>query len=312
MTDQLLIALTNSVLGQGKQTSRGNYAYHCQNCNHPKPKLEINFDSTSENFQSYSCWVCGIKGKKLTTLFKKFNIHQEKQSELRSLLKINTHTPQEYQPNPQPIQLPKEFKPIHSASHNNIIVKHATHYLKKRGLTPNDIIKYNIGYCESGEYNNMIIIPSYDELGKLNFFVGRDFTGNSSIKYKNPKFSKNIIPFELFINWDLPLIICEGPFDAMAIKRNVIPLLGKNIQPNLMKKIISSRVKKVYIALDRDAITRALEFCEQLLNENKEVYLVEMDGKDPSAMGFKHFFELIHDVQPLTFNMLFEKKLQNI
>ncbi len=34
-----------------------------------------------------------------------------------------------------------------------------------------------------------------------------------------PSVSKDIIPFELFINWESPIVLCEGPFDAMAIKR---------------------------------------------------------------------------------------------
>jgi DNA primase len=122
--------------------------------------------------------------------------------------------------------------------------------------------------------------------------------------------SRDIIPFELFINWNLPIILCEGPFDAIAIKRNAIPLFGKNIQPALMKKIVTSKVQKIYIALDNDAIEKALEFCELLLNEGKEVYLVELKGKDPSEMGFEHFTKLIQNTTPLTNYKLMEKKLQ--
>ena len=73
-------------------------------------------------------------------------------------------------------------------------------YIKNRGITNKDIIKYNIGYCEDGEYRNRIIIPSYDSNGNLNYFVGRDFY-DSKLKYKNPKVSKDIIGFDLFINW---------------------------------------------------------------------------------------------------------------
>ena len=62
------------------------------------------------------------------------------------------------------------------------------------------------------------------------------------------------------------LVLCEGPFDAIAIKRNAIPLLGKNIQSNLMKKIVTSLVDKIYIALDKDAIKQALHFCEKLMD----------------------------------------------
>jgi len=121
--------------------------------------------------------------------------------------------------------------------------------------------------------------------------------------------SRDIIPFELYINWNIPLILCEGPFDAIAIKRNVIPLLGKNIQQNLMKKIVMSSVEKIYIALDRDAQKQALDFCERLMNEGKEVYLVDMEDKDPSEMGFTNFTNLIQETYPLTFSKLLEKKL---
>jgi len=113
----------------------------------------------------------------------------------------------------------------------------------------------------------------------------------------------------LFINWDSPLILCEGPFDAIAIKRNAIPLLGKNIQSKLMRKIVMSSVEKIYIALDKDAQKQALSFCEQLLNEGKEIYLVDMKDKDPSEMGFKNFTKLIQETYPLTLSGLLEKKL---
>jgi len=100
----------------------------------------------------------------------------------------------------------------------------------------------------------MIIIPSYDANGTLNYFTARSFEKEPFRKYKNPSVSRDIVPFEMFINWSSPLVLCEGPFDAIAIKRNAIPLLGKNIQSSLMKKIVSSKVEKIYIALDSDAI----------------------------------------------------------
>ena len=76
-----------------------------------------------------------------------------------------------------------------------------------------------------------------------------------------------------------------------------------------MKKIVTSSVEKIYIALDKDAQKQALTFCEQLMNEGKEVYLVDMQDKDPSEMGFENFTRLIQDTYPLTFSGLLEKKL---
>ena len=192
---------------------------------------------------------------------------------------------------------------------SNIMAKHALAYLKRRGVTMEDIIKYHMGYCESGEYQNMVIIPSYDGNGNLNYFTARSFEKEPYRKYKNPSVSRDIVPFEMFINWSSPLVLCEGPFDAIAIKRNAIPLLGKNIQTNLMKKIISSKVEKIYIALDRDATKAALNFCEMFMNEGKEVHLLEMDDKDPSDLGFERFTKLIQKSTPLTLSGLLSKKL---
>ena len=77
-----------------------------------------------------------------------------------------------------------------------------------------------------------------------------------------------------------------------------------------MKKIVTSSVEKLYIALDVDAQKQALQFAEYFMNQGKEVYLVELEGKDPSEMGFAHFTKLIQNTYPLDQYELMEKKLQ--
>jgi DNA primase len=305
MVNQLLVTLINSVLGTGKSTSRGNYAYTCPSCHHHKPKLEICLDETSPDFQKFGCWVCKVKGKKLINLFKLVGAHSDVMLELKSLVK-NVTPVEQRQLEEIKVILPEEFKSVLNST--TLSSKQALSYLKGRGITEDDIIKYNIGYCESGLYSNMIIIPSYNESGSLNYFVGRSFIHDSDRKL-NPDVSRDIIPFEIFINWNSPIILCEGMFDAITIKRNAIPLLGKNLQSKLMKKIVTSTVKKIYIALDKDAIKQALDFCEQLINEGKTVYLVELTDKDPNEIGFKQFTTLIQNTFPLTYSGLLEKKL---
>ena len=307
MLNQPLIALSNSVLGTGKQTARGNFAYHCPFCNHHKPKLEVNFTENKKGENPWHCWVCDKRGKRLSQIFKQVNASPKAMEELRAIVK--TETADKEIAVAEVLNLPKEFKTFKDISSTNIIGRHALAYLKSRNISEEDILKYNIGYCESGPYKNMVIIPSYDADGRLNYFTGRSFEKEPKIKYKNPSVSRDIIPFELFINWDIPFILCEGPFDAITIKRNVIPLLGKNIQSKLMKKIVMSSVDKIYIALDKDAQKQALSFCEKLMNEGKEVYLVDMKDKDPSEMGFKNFINLISETYPLTLSGLLEKKL---
>lgn len=306
MVNELLVNLVNSVLGVGKRTARGNQAYNCPFCHHHKPKLEVNFTENKEGKNPWQCWVCGKKGKTIKSLLKQLNVSSDIISKLNPLVKQQNYTENTVSYNIA--ELPKEYKTFD----NSLISRHALNYLKKRNITEQDILKYNIGYCEYGLYSKMIIIPSYDAKGNLNYFTARSFEKDPYVKYRNPEVSRDIVSFELFINWDLPIILCEGPFDAIAIKRNAIPLFGKNIQPALMKKIVTSKVQKIYIALDNDAIQKALEFCEMLLNEGKEVYLVELEGKDPSEMGFENFTKLIQTVSPLTSYKLMEKKLSII
>lgn len=309
MINGLLVDLVDRALGPSKKTSSGNRAYHCPFCNHHKPKLEINFLKNKKGNNPWHCWVCDTKGLRLPALFKKAKIHNEYLKELYTLVKPDS-TVKEVDLPQSKVVLPKEYTFLLDAK--NILAKHAAVYLKKRGITKSDIIKYNIGYCEEGDYANRIVIPSYNENGDLNYFTARAFKEGVWPHYKNPATSRDIIPFENMINWELPLILCEGPFDAIAIKRNVIPLLGKNIQSSLMQKIVSSKVKKIYIALDQDAIKQALKFCEILLNEGKEVYLVELQGKDPSEMGFEEFTKLIQKTHPLNQSKLMEKKISLI
>jgi len=95
----------------------------------------------------------------------------------------------------------------------------------------------------------------------------------------------------------------------MAIKRNAIPLFGKKIPSTLMQKIIESKVEKIYLALDEDALKDAFTHAETFLSYGKKVYLIEMDGKDPSELGFENFTKLLHNATKLTTSTLMKKRL---
>ncbi len=305
-----ILFLLESILGKGKQTSRGNHAFFCPKCGHKKRKLEINLDNTSENYQRYHCWTCvDLKGAKLKTLFTKLNLHESQIDELSKLVKSTKSSikPTTY----NTLILPKEFQSL-ITNKDSVVAKQALKYLENRGITQEDIIKYNLGYCSEGQHASNIIIPSYDERGQLNYFIGRSFDKNSFKKYSNPDVSKDVIFFEYYINWNVPIILCEGAFDAMSIKRNVIPLLGKTISNALMKKLVTSKVSKIYLALDNDAIKSSLHHAEKLMNLGKEVYLVELTGKDPNVLGFEAFTNIIQNTNPLTLKDLLYKKIETI
>ena len=77
-----------------------------------------------------------------------------------------------------------------------------------------------------------------------------------------------------------------------------------------MMKLVENNVKTIYIALDNDALKDALKHCEKLINLGKQVYLIQLDDKDPSDIGFEQFTKLLHTATQLTFSELFTKKVE--
>lgn len=313
--EQILIDLLESILGKSIITSRNNRAFKCPNNCHPyKHKLEINITTGK-----YQCWICGggkegFQGKSIKSLLIKLKVDDHKLNQFKL---INDSMPKHIF-NPQFIEqlkLPDEFIKLSDLSDINIIgkiySKHALVYLKKRNININHIIKYNIGFCHEGKYANRIILPSYDCEGQLNYFVARSFEEDPKKPYDTPVVSKdNIIGLEYFINWDAPIILVEGIFDAITIQRNVVPLFGKKLNNGLIKKLVESNTEKIYIGLDNDAQKEALRHCETLMGYGKEVYLIEMEGKDISSLGFDKSLKLLENTYPLTFKKLMSIKLK--
>ena len=304
MKEDLLKQLLESILGRSKSARGGDEAvFTCPSCNHHKKKLTFNLLS-----QKFQCWVCNYKGHRAFQLLKKANAPGAAFGALKEIDKqYNFKSKVKQKVDANTLTLPKEVTPIISSS--AVLSKHALHYLDQRGITPQDVVKYDLHYCEQGPLRNMVVVPSYDADGFLNYYVGRSFDKNAYIKHKLASSTKDIIGFEMYINWDLPVILCEGVFDAMAIKRNAIPLFGKKISDSLMKKIIKSKVEKIYLALDKDALKDAFNHAETFLSYGKKVYLIEMDDKDPSELGFKTFTKLLHYATELTTSTLIKKRL---
>ena len=299
-----IINLLSRVIGNtGRRLKKSNeYMFWSPFISHHKPKLQINIQT-----QKWHCWVSNQGGHNLFQLFKKVGASNEHFSELSELVDDLPRYKKTEDTSKEVVQLPKEYKPLWNGG-DGIVKRHALSYLYKRGITDADILKYDIGYCDSGLYSNRIIIPSYDSDGKLNFFVGRDFY-NGKMKYRNSPTSKDIIGFDLFINWDEPIILCEGVFDAMAFKRNAIPLFGKTIMDTLMKKIIEFRVKTIYLGLDNDAIEDAVKITETFINNGIEVRMMNFKEKDPSETGFSNLLYLINRTKKTRFSDLMRVRL---
>ena len=269
---------------------------------HHKKKLQVNIQT-----QKWHCWVSNTGGRNLFQLFKRVNASREQFKELVELVGEPKYSRVKKQDKKDLVRLPDEYKPLWNGG-DGIVKRHALTYMYKRGFTDDDILKHNIGYCDEGKYSNRIIIPSYDSDGQLNFFVGRDFY-KSKLKYLNSFTSKDVIGFDLFINWDEPIILCEGVFDAMSFKRNAIPLFGKTMSKRLHKKILQQKVKKVFLALDDDAQLDAMKISEKLMNEGIDVRKIDLKNGDPNDIGFKKLTKMLGETEETNFLDLMKYKL---
>ena len=299
-----IVNLLNRVLkSQGQQLTKENeYMWWSPFVNHHKPKLQVNIKNGK-----WHCWVSGQGGHNLFQLFKKVNATKKQYQELNEL---SDNFSFEYVPTKQEnkeVKLPDEYKPMWTKS-NSPTYKHALKYLQSRGVSQDDMIKYSIGYCEEGLYSNRIIIPSYDNEGKLNFFIGRDIF-DSKLKYRNSPTPKDIVGFELFVNWEEPILLVEGALDAITSKVNSIPLFGKTIMNNLKRRILEKKVKTLYVALDNDAVKDSMRIVEELMNEGIKVHMIKLTEKDPNDIGYEKFTDIKNSTNETSFRELVKYKL---
>ena len=252
-------------------------------------------------------WVSNQGGHNLFQLLKQVGAPRELYKELSDTLGTTYYTSEKKDDKQVTLNLPKEAKPLWNGG-DSVQKLHALKFIYERGLDMSDVIRYNLHYCLNGIYQNRIIIPSYDSNGQLNYFVGRDFY-KGGMKYKNPPVPKDIIGFDLYVNWSEPIILCEGVFDAMAIKNNSIPLFGKTILPKLYKKIVENRVSHVTICLDDDAFKDSIEMASKFMDNGIEVNFVKLKGKDPSDLGYKNMINQLDTSTGMNFKELMRMKI---
>ena len=303
-----VINILDTALGVGSSLKGNEQAHHCPFCNHHKKKLQVNLDT-----QRWHCWVCDSKGRSIQSLLRKLNVDIRDLNRLKDIYGEDDYTLVEKDEYVAKLQLPSEFKQLHFKPKGfQPEYNQAINYLKERGITQADIVKYNIGYCSDGLYFGRIIVPSYDENGDLNYFVARSYYKEERMKYKNPPVNRDVIVFDNQINWNEPITLVEGVFDSFSVKRNCIPLLGKFLLSKLKNKIIEKGVKEVTILLDSDAITDSTKHTDYFIKNGINVKNIIPTGKDAGDMGFKAVRELLKRATQTGWDDLVLSKLNNI
>ena len=301
---QLVINILDKALkSKGYKLKKTNeYMWWSPFVSHHKPKLQVNIQTGK-----WHCWVSNQGGHNLFQLLKQVNAGRILFRELSDAVGSTYYTSDKKDKKDIVLNLPKEAKPLWDEN-ESVQKLHAHKFIYERGLTDEDILRYNLYYCLSGAYQNRIIIPSYDSDGVLNYFVGRDFY-RGGMKYKNPPIPKDIIGFDLYIDWSQPIVLCEGVFDAIAIKNNSIPLFGKTILPKLYEKIIKNRVKHIIISLDEDAFKDSLKMIKKFFNSGISVNFVKLTETDPSELGYIKMIDKLNTSTEVNFKELMRMKI---
>ena len=295
-----------------------------------KYNLEVSFTKGGV----YQCWKCSSEGddimhgsiKKLIRLFGNEKLLDEYVNVIHSirnseLYKLHFSDFDKAIIEKEELKFPSTFKLFKKDEKNHY---GALKYLQNRGIGWDIIERFKIGYTLREEddkmkkYSYRVIIPSYNSIGELNYWVGRDYLPKNPkferTKYSNPKAEKKEIIFnEDRIQWDADITLVEGAFDHIVVP-NSIPLLGKALDKDykLYWDIVSRCNGNVNIMLDADAYQSVKEIYK-LLNHgrlyNKIRYIPIEEGEDPSSLyqkgGYKKIAEHLANAQQIKDIFLF-------
>jgi DNA primase len=273
------------------------FCTYSQGCNglHHKRKLQVNLQTDLMH-----CWVCGFHGGSLLKILWRLGeqdpdylAYKEEVEAKRGSRR--SRPAKEY----ERVRLPAEFRTLSRPS-DSLYSRQALAYLTSRGVTPEDILDYKLGYCAEGRYAERVIVPSFDEYGELNFFVGRGVWERVQPPYLSGEFDKDIVFNDLLVDWRKPVTLVEGPFDAFKAGHNAVALQGKRVPKRLMAKILQLR-PRVVVALDHDAPRETLGIAAELVNSEIETLVVSWPQgvKDPGVCTKEQFEEIRRRAVPV-------------
>lgn len=259
----VLVDLLEDVLDKPKKVydSKHQYGFDCPNCmdikgldqGDGKGNLEVNLGKFV-----YHCWACGISGP----LGKLFDLYgTKKQKKVYELIKPEELKKEDIK-RPK-LRLPEGYTKFKDSNPRFIPHTEAYRYLTSRGITDEIIEKYNIGYTVKGDFAYRVIVPSYNSLGVLNYFIARSWVPKK-MKYKNPTVPKDEIIFnENIINWEEDIYLCEGVFDSFFLPNPAV-MLGKSISKLLFETLYLKAQKNVIICTDGDAWVDGVKLYNEL------------------------------------------------
>lgn len=193
-------------------------------------------------------------------------------------------------------------------------------YLRKRGLSKDEIEFYDIRFSDSGKYYGRVLVPIYEN-DRLVCFATRSFMPFIKPKYLYPHTGETLFTSgEAIFGYEeawkdtiyniASMVITEGVFDAIAVNRiegvRGLAILSSYLTEGQCCKLLRLSKKFTYfVALDSDAHKGAIKIAEQLANLGRTVKLVLLEKGDPASVSEEELAKALDAAELFSF----EKKL---
>jgi hypothetical protein len=154
-----------------------------------------------------------------------------------------------------------------------------------RGMSASQVERYRLR-VGTGGWGERIFIPTLWG-GKVTFWVARDYSGETDIKYLNPTDrSRRYHVFNLEQAQEYQdVVITEGVFSAIAAGPNAIATFGKYVTVDQLIQLEQAKFRTYYVALDGDARPQSSYVARWLRSHGCDVRLVILPPtEDPDSV----------------------------
>ena len=180
----------------------------------------------------------------------------------------------------------------------------AANYLVGRGYDPEELQKiWKLSFTGPlSSYKFRIIAPIYHD-GKMVSYQGRDYTGNSPLRYKACAKDKEVRDHKkcLYGSWLVKgnrAVVVEGIADAWRLGPGAIALFGIAYTMSQVQLLSQYRVLSLIFDEEPQAQLQQdkLAFALKTLNPSIELKIVQMEGGDPGELHQEEANQLMKEL----------------
>lgn len=215
-------------------------------------------------------------------------------------------------PESEVVRLPEGFEKLGGGG-NDHWTRRAYRYLRRRGVSRSQMVRFKIGFTETGRYSYRVVFPIYYR-GRLEGFVTRAILPDVDPKYKNSVGDKAI--------WGLPrkrsersetAVLLEGVLDAAACDRvsrtsgsrnfDALGILGHTLTGRQLDMLRGYRKFILWPDPDKAGVKGFTDMRHALRDLEARVFIVVpnfRDRRDPDEMPPKVRRRKIRQAVPLT------------